>query len=238
MSMKSISMWAASHKALAQICIVAIYLALNLLGLFTGDLFNSIGIIFNPLFLLIPLTISILGLIFYPSKKNKYFIKNFYIKQKFTDCLLAVATFLFIVFTGNSFKNFTINAPTSFVFGFVSTTSPPAKLITEKDYKQSPQLSKKQFRKSIRSMVKNIRKTYKESTKTGKTIYIILAILAAAALIYLLAGLACSISCAGAEAWAYVVFFVGLSAIVFGLVKLIQRITRGKPNKEKLQAMK
>lgn len=236
--MKSISSWAANHKVLARICIVAIYVTLNLLGIFTGDLFHSIGIIFNSVFLLIALTIGITGLIFYPSKRNKYFIKNFYLKQKISDCLLVSATFLFIVYTGNSFNNIKRNVATSFVFGFVNTTSPLTKLISEKDYNKAPHLSKKRFRKNIRSIVKNIRKKYKESTRTEKTIYIILSVLGAGALIYLLAGLACSIACSGSEALAYIVFFVGLGAIIFGLVRLIQRISRGKPNKEQLQTLR
>lgn len=236
--MKSISKWAANHKALARIYIVAIYFLLNLVGIFTGDLFHSMGIIFNSLFLFIALTISITGLIFYPSKRNKYFIKNFYLKQKIADCLLVSATFLFIVYTGNSFSNFQRNASASSAFGFVNISSPAAELVPGNGYKKEPHLSKKQLRKNIRSIVKDIRKKYKESTNTEKTIYIILAVLAAAALGYLLAGLACSISCSGSEALAYVVFFVGLGAIVFGLVKLIQRISRGKPNREEFQTMK
>jgi hypothetical protein len=50
-----------------------------------------------------------------------------------------------------------------------------------------------------------------------------------------LGGLACSISCSGSEALAFIVFFIGLGGIIFGSIKLIQRIKRG-PKKKQTQS--
>lgn len=223
--MRNISIWASHHKALARVYIVCIYILLNIFGLFTGDLFHSFGIIFNSLFLLIAVTICIAGLIFYPSKKLKATYKNYYLRQKSADILLISATFLFIVFTGNSMNNRVRPFTSSSAAGLILNR-------TSSDINtKAPSLSKKQLRKSFRTIVKQIRKKYKDSTQSQRTLYIILAVIAAGALVVLLGGLACNIACGGSEALAYLIFFTGLGGIIFALVKLIQHINRGRPKK-------
>ncbi|HSN09940.1 MAG TPA: hypothetical protein VLS85_12950, partial [Hanamia sp.] len=97
--------------------------------------------------------------------------------------------------------------------------------------KKIGQLSKKENRKHLRTVIKEIRKKYKATSNSGKTIYIILVVLGAVFLSFLMLGLACNIACSGSEALAYIVGFVGIGAIIFGAVKLIQRITRGTHEK-------
>lgn len=230
--MRSISIWAYHHKTLARIYILSIYVLLNSLGLFTGDLFNSIGIIFNSLFVLIAILISILGIILYPLKRLKPTYKNYYLRQKFADILLISATFLFIIYTGNSINNRGKSITSSYAAAIWNTYSNTAVNHIKFDITaKTPSFSKKQQRKHFRTFVRQIRKKYKESTKGQRTLYIILAIIAAGGLIVLLGGLACSIACGGSEAFAYLVFFTGLGGIIFALVKLIQHINRGKPKK-------
>lgn len=235
--MRNISIWAYNHKFPARIGIICIYIILNILGLFTGDLFHSFGIIFNSIFLLIAVTICFAGLIFYPSKKLKFVYKNYYLRQKSADILLISATFLFIVYTGNSMNNRLRPFTSSIAAVLINTHSNTILDRTSTDINTKvPSLSKKQMRKSFRTIVKQIRKKYKESTKGQRTLYIILAIIAAGGLIVLLGGLACSISCGGSEALAYLVFFSGLGGIIFALVKLIQHINRGRPKKQEKMA--
>jgi hypothetical protein len=61
-----------------------------------------------------------------------------------------------------------------------------------------------------------------------KAITVVLVIGAAVGLTYLLAGLACSLSCSGAEGLALLVTIIGLSAIIFGSIVLIRTITHPK----------
>lgn len=231
--MKRLSFWAHNHKVAARIIIVFIYFFLNLLGLFGGDLLSSLNIALSPAFYFIPILLTLGGILFYPSKKRKHLYKNFYYRQKFADGLLIVATFLFIAYTGNSFNyTRTINLNSAFAISIVK--SPVSSSIVPDNSlagKKNGQLSKKANKKHLRFVIKEIRKKYKATSNSGKTIYIMLVVLGALFLSFLMLGLACNIACSGSEALAYIVGFVGIGAIIFGAVKLIQRITRGKSGK-------
>ncbi len=69
----------------------------------------------------------------------------------------------------------------------------------------------------------------KTKNNTGK---IILVIVAAVGLTFLLAMLACSIACNGAEVAAVLIMALGLGALIWGSIALINRIKRGGPRKE------
>ena len=224
--MKKLAFWARAHKRAARITIITCYLFLNVIGIFLGDVIHSLNIEFTPLFFVTAILMTLLGWMIYPAKSGKKNYRNFFWRQKSADLILVSATFLFLVYMGNALNsnfNSMRNATQA-----ASIVHPTTSVVTTPSVEKNS-VSKKSLRKKIRSEFKSLRKAYKESTKSQKTIYIILAVLAAAGLTYLLAGASCSIACSGAEALAYVVFFVGLGAIVFGLVKLIQRISRGKP---------
>ena len=171
------------------------------------------------------------GLVIYPSRKKKFKYFHFYRRQKFADCLLISATFILIIFTGNS-----VNEPSNYnpVYGsfilnqsshFFETTS------TTVINKNRSTVTKKDARKNFRSTIKNLRKKFKESTKGQKTLYIILAVIGALFLIFLLGALSCNIACSGSEGLAYIIFILGLAGIIFGFIKLIQRIGKGKRKK-------
>lgn len=217
--MKKLSTWAHTHTAYARIIIICIYILLNILGLFTGDILYSMGVEFNPLVWFGTMLLTFTGIFLYPSRKLKSRYKNFYNRQKLADGFLICSTFLFIIYFGNTFAHQQQSGVTSsFAISIINKGSSSANVVS----------SKKEVRKSLRKTIKEVRKKYKESSRSQKTLYIILAVLAAAGLIYLMVGLACSIACSGSEALAYIVGGVGIGAIIFGLVKVIQRITRGK----------
>lgn len=232
--MKSISIWAHQHKTPARISIVFIYLLLNMIGLLAGDILYSLHVELPVFFYLTCVLIVFAGLIIYPSKKNRSKYTDFYKRQKLGDCLLISATFLLIVYSGNS-----INSNNQRNFNPVYGSSIFRNTVEHLENISQPVINKnrvtdfkKSTRKNFRSIIKEFRKKYKESTKTQKTIGIILAILFACALTVVLGGLACSISCSGSEALAFIVFFAGLGGIVFGLIKLIQAIERGPRKKQ------
>jgi hypothetical protein len=231
--MKSISIWAHQHKTAARISIVFIYLLLNIIGVFAGDVLFSMGFLFPFFFYLSCILIVFTGLVIYPSKKNKAKYTNFYTRQKLADCLLISATFLLIVYHGNSINT---NQQKNYnpVYGssiFSSNADHLEKISRPVKNKNGAGLSKNNVRKNFKNTLKELRKKYTESTKSEKTILIILSILFALGLIIILGALSCSIACSGSEALADVVFFAGLGGIVFGLIKLIQRISRGKRKK-------
>ena len=60
-----------------------------------------------------------------------------------------------------------------------------------------------------------------------QTALIILTCIVAVGLIYLLAAIACNLSCSGSDAAAVIVLVVGLAAIIWGMVVIMRRINRG-----------
>ncbi len=214
--MKQISLWAREHKAAARIYIVVGYLFLNVSGLFLGDLLHSITGTFNPALILIPIILTIAGYIFYPKKKNKSIYKNFYFRQKFNDLLLIGSTFMFLTFFGNN-----ANTIKSLQQPLLASTSVyhPSRVIKPTTVSYSS--------KSLGQRIKAYRKLYKQMTKTQKTLAIIGIVILAAFVAAGVGGLACNIACSGSEGLSIVVLVIGLAGIVFGTIKLIQRITRG-----------
>lgn len=233
--MKRVSFWALHHKLAARIIITLIYILLNLLGLFFGDLLSSLNIFLAPSYYLIAVLLTLGGILLYPSKKRKHSYKNFYFRQKFADGVLMTATFLFITYTGNSFDNTQsiISLRPALAISIVKPHASSAVIHdNSRAAKKSAQLSKKENRKNLRSFIKEIRKKYKATSNSGKAFLIVLVVLGAIFLSFLMLGLACNIACSGSEALAYIVGAIGVGAVIFGAVKLIQRINRGKPEKK------
>ena len=216
---------------LTRFLIGLLYIAINLLGLFLGDLLFSADIVLTILFIYLPIGLLFTGLLIYPSKERKSSYKNFYGQQKTADLLLAVSTFLFIVYGGNSLNKASY---TSFSGAYATSLSIPSNQLVNTNSSLDPKeeisekpLSKKELKKKLRSKWKEFRKHYKESTKGEKTALIILSVIIAAGLLLLLAGLSCEISCSGSEGLAIAVGILGTGLIIFLLVRVIQRINRG-----------
>ena len=207
--MKKISLWASQHTWLTRFIILLIYIFLNIVGWIIGDLLTSFNIHFNSLLLAIPCLLGILGLYLYPFRKKNALYIIFYRRHKIGDLLLATSTFLFIVISGIRLDL------------WYSGTDAQANIVSYST-------------KTI--AVRIIRKAYKEEKKGTRIALITLSIVVASILIILLAALSCEIACSGAEALAYILFIVGTSGIIFGLVRIIQRINikyKGpKPTKE------
>ncbi|MBA2500508.1 MAG: hypothetical protein H0V30_12335 [Chitinophagaceae bacterium] len=232
--MRKISYWARRHIMLTRLLIGLLYIVINLLGLFLGDLLFSADIILTILFIYLPIGLLFTGVLIYPSKERKNSYKNFYRQQKTADLLLAVSTFLFIVYGGNSINRTSYNSFSgayAITFSHAPPTSVASTAIAHPDASADKMikkpLSKKELRKNLKSKWKEFRKQYKESTKGEKAALIILSIIIAVGLVYLMAALSCGIACSGSEGLAIVVGILGTGLIIFLLVRVIQRINRG-----------
>lgn len=225
--MKNLSFWGRNNKNAARLIIIVSYVFLNAIALFLGDLFYSMNVAFTPLFCALAVVLTLIGYMIYPLRSRKGEYRNFFIRQKSADFILITSTFLFIVYLGNVLNN-TNNPFRNPVQAISVITGNNAAAIHHSPVEKKV-VTKKDLRKKIRAEFNSLRKAYKDSTKGQKILYIALAVLAALALGYGVAILACHISCSGSEALAIVVGLVGFAGIVFGLVKVIQRITRGKP---------
>ena len=219
---------------LTRLLIGLLYIVINLLGLFLGDLLFSANIVLTTLFIYLPIGLLFAGALMYPSKEKKHSYKNFYRQQKTADLVLAVSTFLFIVYGGNllnktSYTSFTGAYATTFSIPSSQSVNTPASIHPKEDAKATSKkpFSKKELKKKLKNKWKEFRKNYKESTKGEKTALIILSVIIAAGLLLLLAGLSCEISCSGSEGAAIAVGLLGTGLIIFLLVRVIQRINRG-----------
>lgn len=225
--MRNLANWGRMNKNAARIIIVFSYIFLNILGLFLGDILFSLNLVFSPLFYVFTILTTLTGWMIYPTRSRKNEYRNYFVRQKSADFILICATFLFTVYLGNS-MNTTRNSIFNPVHA-ISIIHTSESIIVGNNSTAKVSLYKKSLRQKIRAEIKNIRKAYKNAGKSEKTGYIIVAIFCALILFYGVTALACSISCSGSEALAWVVFGVGLGGIIFGLVKIIQRINRGKP---------
>jgi hypothetical protein len=225
--MLQISFWARKHVWTTRLIIIfLIYPLLNISGWFLGDLLALKGIIINQTWGYILSFIILFLFLIYPYKADKKHSRHYYAWKKTTEVLMICTTFCFILLRGNSFNSenrTNVIVKTGYASAIEKSVEPSSKKL-EKE--------KKNF---IKKFVKNIRNKYKNASKRDKTGMIIVAILVALGLIFLLGVLSCSIACGGAEGLAYAIFFIGLGAIIFGLVRVIKRINRGEPRQKKAQ---
>ena len=234
--MKSISLWAYNNKWKARLCFVAIYLLLNIVCLFFSEALVAAGI-FIPVsisyLLCIPLLIAF---ILYPLRKEKSRYKNFYRYQKRCDGVLFGSSLFLIICTFNQFtaNQLPLSNPTYAATETLITPIKPFKKIKVQTAQAA--FVVKHF-KQIKTNLKVLRKAYKESSKGEKTALIVLASLVASFLFILVLGLACNLSCSGAEGGALAVFLLGTAFITFLLIKVILAINRSPKNKKKEKAV-
>ena len=228
--MKNISAWANLHPWSTRFIIVLlIYPLMNFTGWALGWMLVENGIELNVLGIYLLCVAVFFIMAFYPRKRERNRYRNFYTARKTGDMLLALSSFLLITWTSNvSVHQGVQQSPIHATEQLVKTNTASQTLSLEKPSKKE--------KKSFKKFLKDLRKKYKEASKGGKVGLIILTIVVALILIYLLAAVSCSIACGGAEALAWVVAILGLGGIVFGAVKVIQRITRG-PKKARTEEM-
>jgi hypothetical protein len=85
---------------------------------------------------------------------------------------------------------------------------------------------KKEFRHQLKVYV--AAKIKGDSSGADQALLILLAIIAACGLLYLVAALACSLSCSGSDAAAVLVALVGTVGVIWLLIYVIKQITHAK----------
>jgi pilus assembly protein TadC len=95
-------------------------------------------------------------------------------------------------------------------------------------------ISKLSQHEKIKLLKEQIRaiKHDKDTSKSNKTLLIVLSVVLALVLLFCLAILSCSISCSGSEALAVIVAIAGTFLIIFFLVRFIKHLSN-RPEKKK-----
>ena len=223
--MVKLAFWARTHVWPARLIIIfLIYPLLNIIGWFLGDMLALNGIYINQAWGYVLSFFILFLFLIYPFNVDKHRYKFYYTWKKSTDVLMILTTFCFILMRGNGFNSDSRSN--------VMITSGHAASV-EKNIEPTTKKLTKEKKNFIKKFVKKVRDKYKKASKRDQGLMIALAIIVGLLLIGLLGALTCSIACSGAEGLAYVVFFLGLGGIIFGLVRVIQRIQRGKPRERK-----
>jgi len=245
--MKKLSVWARDHKWSARFIIVTSFIGLNVLGVVTGVLLDSIGISIPATFMVLFVCAYCAGFIAYPSrslKGKKLNAAAFYVRQKSCDIILAGSTFCMIVYLVNHPDRLFQYGPT--LNAAVARSASLPKDSTVKTYKSigafsasmkdenGKPLKWKERKKLLKEQVKAI-KNSNEPSKEGKVVLIILSVIAALLLIGLVASLACNLSCSGSDAAAVIVGVGGTALVIWLLIIMIRRITGEKKKKIKEQ---
>ena len=219
-----ISFWASKHILLARTLLVISHLLLTVLAVATGLLLKNESISIDPLYGYASILLFLFAFAAYPSQNKSIHFAKRYRFQKIVDGLLALSTFLMLVCFSNQSWNHT-NSANAWMPKRISTVNsnankpsianPEAKIIPKK-------AEKKRWMNKVMDFL-NASKSY---TSGEKLIFTFLAIIGAAALLYLVAALACNISCNGAEGAAIVVAVVGVGAIIFLFIKLMKHLNK------------
>lgn len=145
---------------------------------------------------------------------------------------MAACTYFLILFLGNQ-----VNTPKP-QFPFFETVNAvnQAPLLRKENNQKAAN-----FKPFVKQHKKEWRKIARSETKKTplwvKILLTVLVVVVAAGLLYLLTGLACTLSCNGSEALAWIVFLVGSAGIIFCAVRIIQWIFGRKRKKRKKKQM-
>lgn len=233
--MKKISFWAKAHHWQARILIVVCYLLLTIIGTIIGLQLNDLSIQIPSWFMGSTIILFLAAGIIYPISN-----KRTYLFRKTCDSILAVCTFLMIIFAGNQYGGLSgwlvaANSPNEVQASVIKDSSKTgyksiqAFTSSMKD-KDGKMLKWKERRKLLKTQLREIKKSdeLSDGAKAGLTI---LCVVVALGLLYLVAAAACSLSCNGAEAAALLVGIGGLAAVVVLFVIAIRAIYNKKKKK-------
>jgi hypothetical protein len=247
--MRTIALWARFHPVRARILIIVSHLVLSAIALYLSLQLFRRGIQVPVWMAVLFIALFVLTALFYPEKKRG--IKKsrlIFLRQKTCDLIAVTCGFGLICFIGNQafFHEMPVtqSANASMIIEDPVYKNPAAKKILD-SYKsgEKTRLSMKEKR-ILKNELKFQLGQYalaiasRNKQKADTTSSIILAVLAAAGLLYLVAALACNLSCSGSETAAVIVLILGVAGIIVGLVYVIRSIKRKarKKAEEKLQA--
>jgi hypothetical protein len=232
--MYKISQWASVHAWPARILISCAFVLITALGLFTGDLLQAFQLTIPLLFFYAAVVLFLAVFLIYPGKTLRHRFRNVYWYRKTCDCILLLTTFFFLICIGNRPAH--LLQPVQPVAAAVPHDT--ATIINPGAGKEKTSIlplhkkaSKRALKQTLIKKIKQLRKAYKDTPKGEKIAFIILSVIIALALLYVVAALSCSIACSGADGLALLVLVLGAGIIVFFLVRVIRRITKGPRQK-------
>ncbi|MCW3089126.1 MAG: hypothetical protein JWP81_195 [Ferruginibacter sp.] len=230
--MKKLSLLARKHVLAARVLIICIRIILIVLACYTGELLYSMDVIlsassiYQASFLLIIIAIAV-----YPDKRSTSSKKLFY-TRKACDFILPLSSFLAIaamVNNGNVSNKAVFTDPGTYATAVVKNPTAQEILAAGKSKQmlthKEKRILKREFYKQLKMFA--AAKIAGNTETSGKAWKIILAIIAMVGLTFLLASLACSLSCGGSDVAAVVVLAFGLTAIIWGFVAVMKRIKYG-----------
>ncbi len=243
--MRKISLWAKHNILVARLLLASSHIALVLIACFFGLTLLDNGIFLTPTFLYISLAVWIIAVITYPSGVMKRVLKvKFYQRQKTNDFFIALGTVLIICYSTNTEFLSTSNSTNIYASSVTEFSHDPidptaAVILASLEFRDKSTLTKKEKRilkkefKSQLGIYIKAKVTGDEDT-AGKAGLIILTIVVALGLLYLVAALACSLSCNGMDGAAIAVALIGTVGVVWATIAVIRRINHGprKKNRE------
>ena len=231
--MRNLSYWAKYHPVHARLIIAISHCLLACIAYFLG---SQLQTDLSALWMYLFIAVFFIARITYPSRQNRH---NYRIR-KWHDFVAAASGFFILIFFINQLdRPFSLHQNVQ----AAKRTEPTPYKYTEakKLLEQFKTGEKTKFTTREKRIIKKEFKyqlgQYAKAKVTGKkanaeqVLLIILACIAAVGLLYLLAALACTISCNGYEALAVVVFLAGTAALVWGLIRIIRSINRKRPAK-------
>jgi len=223
--MKQLSLWGFRHKWTARVLIVLSYLLLNCLALVLGDILFSYDIQVSGFIVYALAAVYLTVFLVYPFRKHRKQYKNYYRFQKTCDAILIATSFLLVISAAN--QRHTPNSPFHFpaVQAVVPMDLQPAK-VTALEKKSKVKSLVKSFKGKLSSTLQKIKAYYKSRSLGGQIALIFLAVVLAAALLYLVLALSCSIACAGSDGAAVLVAVLGTGLVVFAFVRALRGIRR------------
>jgi hypothetical protein len=229
--MRKLSLWAKYHPASARITIIISRVLLFLIACFLGKQLTTSGIVLSPLWIYFFIAVFFIAGATYPRKKSS----SNYTRRKLYDFLVAGCGFFIALSLVAQ-----LDMP---AYGTVQATVPvepspykyaeAKKLLEQHNRGEKIKFSGKEKR-IIKKEFNYQLLQYAKAKITGKkldaeqTLLIILACIAAVGLLYLVAALACTLSCNGSDAAALIVGILGLAGVIWGLIAVINAINRKK----------
>jgi hypothetical protein len=232
--MRTLSFWAKHHPLYARIIIIISRCLLLCIAYFLGTRLVQSGVELSPLWLCFFVVVFFITGAVYPREPST---KNYAVRKR-SDLIIACCSFLLMICVAND-----LNKPLPFyqtAQAVVPTDPLPYKYSEakklleqfEKGEKKKFSLKEKRIiRREFNYQLLQYAKAKISGRKTdaGQTALIILACIAAVGLLYLVAALACSLSCNGSDVAAVIVGILGTAAIIWGLIAVIRSINHKKP---------
>lgn len=236
--MRKISLWAKHHPLPAIASIIVIKILLAVIAFYIGSALLAMNIHIPFIISILALIVLVAAALLYPSRHlTRVSKKQFYTRQKSSDLVIATCSFVLIgTFVNNNFPvpGTTISSASSAII-----SKPPSaeEILASLQYRDKSSLTKKEKRILKEEFKKQVR-VFAKAKITGnkkegeKALFILLTIIGAIGLLYLVAALACTLSCNGADVAAIIVMLLGLVAVIWGTIAIIKRISKG-PKKKK-----